>query len=330
MAQIVDPFFTQRPVEAGKFGGAGNAQPLAHRGEDRMQGLVDDRQAGPPVQAGHVQGQRIALHRTNRQVQPVRFEQFPARMAGRQDDRADLDLLALGAHADNVSAAVEQVEDRRVPLEGDARRFGGLCQPAGEQVRVARFVVRIVDRARDPVGDRGQQGLARDGLRSVQDFQPQAGIRQHFAHARAFVHRLGIAADLHRAAAQHVIGQPAFFAHGTRPCQRVTRQGEIGTAGGFPALAGRIGQKAQSPGHQAGQGFQAQLHGRMRVGQGFEQLPVYAGRVPGFRLGRRQRTGIGKASALRRPVAGIQNGDTVPALAQRPGGGDAGQSGTDD
>ncbi len=143
-------------VVAGEIRGGGQAQPVAQPGKGDEVRFIDAEMRRCRFSIGNRQGDRIALHRIDRQGEAEGLGQQRAVAAERQDIGVALDPAPIGLDAGDAAAAVLDPLDRRAELEGDAALAAGFGEREGELAGVAGFIMRRVDGAGETVLHRGE------------------------------------------------------------------------------------------------------------------------------------------------------------------------------
>ncbi len=138
-----------------------------------LHAVVHHRVNGTVVDVPQRKGDRIALGRTDRQVDPVAAQEMAAGAAGAQDDGVGGSTFLAEDDPDDASLPPMQARDGLTAVNAGAQRLRAFGQRAGEEVGVAADIVGIDDRAGNPLRDGCERRLQRDGIRGPDDIEAQ-------------------------------------------------------------------------------------------------------------------------------------------------------------
>ena len=328
--QGLAPARVEGEIEAGEFGHATDADALVEAGHRHLVGFVEHGGHRRRVGIDQRHGQRVALDRVHRQVEPEAGGHL-ARVAaegehiavGAQHLVGGVGRGAGDAHAGDVAVAAQQFAHLDAEAEAHARGPCALGEAGGEQLAVTGFIVRQAQAAGERAGAAGQRGLGAGHLGAAQQLERHAAFFQHRDVARGGV-ELGLGAEQLQGAAAALLVADADL--GTQRAQAVAAV--LGDAHHAflvhrVARARAVGQHLRHPAQLEQAAVGADRQRCMTLEQPLEGLERDAGRGPRRRVPGRDLAGVGKAGLERGVGLTVDHRDLGTALGQIPGRGGA-------
>ena len=158
-------------VEPRDFRHTAHPNPVTQPGDRNLEGLVHHGRHRSPVSVHNRHGDRIALHRIDRQAHAKGPRQDGRIAAHSQHKRITRDAPRTGLHAGDPAQIGVHRLDLGVPAKDHAQLGRHFGQPIGELKAIARLIARQTQTARDLVDIRGQTRLGPHASLGVQHFE---------------------------------------------------------------------------------------------------------------------------------------------------------------
>ena len=159
------PRWPQLRAVAVELGHAADPDPVAQPGDRHLVGLVHDRRFRGAGGIGDRDGERVALDRVDRQVDPDPAQQQRRVAAQRHDVDVAGDGALVGGDAGDLAALGQDAVDPGAVAELDALLAADRGQGVGELEAVAGLVAGQPQPARDLLPDQAQRRLDPDAAR---------------------------------------------------------------------------------------------------------------------------------------------------------------------
>ena len=326
--QGLAPARVQAQVEAAELGHAADADALVEARHRHLVGLVEHGGHRRACGVDQRHGERVALHRIHRQVQPEAGGER-ARVAAEGEhvavgDQGLLDAVGAGdAHALDVAAAAHELAHLGAEAEGDAGRLGHLRQAGGEELAVAGLVVGQAQAAGELAGAMGQRRLGGGEGVAIEQLVGHAALFQHRDVARGGI-ELGLGAEeLQRAAAALLVGDAGVGAQRAQAVAGVLGDAHHAFLVHRVARARAVGEHLRHPAQLEQAAVGADGERGVALEQPLHRLQRNAGRGPGRGVAGRDLAGVGVAGLERGAGLAVDHGDARTALGQIPRGGGA-------
>ena len=309
----------ERMVKACDFRHAADADAVAQPGDRDFVGFVHHSRNRRARFIHDRHGDRIALHRVNRQTHPQWRDQLRRIAAHRHDKGVSGQAPGAGADRDNAVAIAFQPGDIDAIAEGDARRRGHVGQRIGELEAVAGLVPRQAQTARDLATRGGKARLGGDAAVSIQNLERDAiGAQNGDVLGRGLDLFFG-AEQLQRALGAFVIADAGFFAQRHQAIARIFGQPHHAGFVHRIGVRGAVRQHPRQPAQFRQVRARLQDQRRMFHEHPLDRLDRNARCGPGGGIAGADLAGIGKAGFQRRPRLTVDHRHLMPCAGQIPG-----------
>ena len=331
MLQRVAALFRQDVVVARDLGHAADADAVAQAGDRHLVALIHDGRDGGGGFVDDRGGDRIALHRIDRQGHAQRLDHLRRVGAQRQHIGVGRDHALVGLDPGDAAALGDQSLNRRAVLEGHAlRRRRVVGQGVGEFEAVAGLVARQAQAADEQVAGGLQARFGADAAVLVQHLERDAAFAQDLGVLVDAVQLFLRAEQLQRALGAVVVLKAQLLVQ--RRLHHLAVFGQTHHPRLVQRIAGRgaVAQQGQQPAH--GRHVQMRMQNQRGVTheQPLDRLGRDAGRGPGRGVAGRDLARIGEAGLQRRAALAVDDDDLVPLTGQVVGGGHADDAGAED
>ncbi|MNX75849.1 hypothetical protein D3C86_1073380 [compost metagenome] len=316
MLQRIAARLGQDVVVARDLGHAADADAVAQTGDGHLVALVHDGRDGRRRLVHDRGGDRIALHRIDRQGHAQRLDHLRRIGAQGQDIGVGGDHALVGLDARDAALVGDQGLDGGVVEEGHALSGGHITERIGEFEAVAGLVLGQAQAPDEQVARGRQTRLGADAAVLIQHLERHAAFAQDLGVLVDAVQlllraeqlqgalgavvvlqaQLGVQRGLHLLA---IVGQT----HHPRLVQRIAGRGAVPQQGQQPAHGGDIDLRLQN---QRGVAHEQPL----------DRLGRDAGRGPGRGIAGRNLARIGEAGLQRRAALAVDHRDLVAGLGQ--------------